>query len=604
MVRSLLRTCDTTHCVPYSPVRRRRPDRRLSFTGAWYNQAMTISETVEIESKFEVGTETPLPSAESLAPLVADAPVIHRLSATYFDTADLSLTRHKVTLRRRTGGDDAGWHLKLTTGAGRLELQAPLGDPSAVPQEFVAAVAGLVRKRTLTPVARVDNERHLHLLRDETGTSVVEFCDDHVSTESFIETFGSSACSPAGSAAGSAAGGYWREWEAELVDPSLPGSEANLEMVATACVEAGAAHSSSSSKLARTLGPVPSLYVVGVSAVRDALGEDLHQLLDHDPAARRGAMVGVHQMRVAVRGLRSTIETYASELAGETDDTGIDLAGVLGELKVLAAVLGKVRDIQVVDERLESLVAGYSVDVVPATTRQRLRTELDDEVRRAQGRVEIALGTDRYLDLLDRLHDLVEVAGTAPRADDADGNELDGPHLSSPAGTKSPRKARSEAEDMVLRGVDRQFAKFAKARIRTERDLESLDLTLAQREELTHVVRKRAKALRRVVSSLPENSDLMAAPLRTACQQLHTVLGEVQDSVTARAWLRRITRRAERDGESTFGLGVLFEHERGFSERGLAGFKNDAATVTAAYRELSTSRRAARRRGKNKKKKR
>lgn len=562
---------------------------------------MTISETVEIESKFEVANETPLPSAESLAPLVADAPVIHRLSATYFDTADLSLTRHKVTLRRRTGGDDAGWHLKLTTDAGRLELQAPLGDPGVVPQEFIAAVAGLVRGRPLTPAARVDNERHLHLLRDDTGTPVVEFCDDHVSTESFVEPYVGSAV---GSPSGSAAGGDWREWEAELVDPSLPDSEAYLKMVATACVEAGAAPSSSSSKLARTLGPVPSLYAVGVSAVRDALGEDLHQLLDHDPAARRGTMVGVHQMRVAVRGLQSTIESYASELDAETEGTGIDLAGVRGELKVLATVLGKVRDIQVVDERLEALVAAYSVDVIPTITRQRLRTELDNEERRARARVETALGTDRYLDLLDRLHDLVEVAGTAPRAGDADGGEPDSLHLSSPTGTRSPRKARREAEDMVLRGVDRQFAKFTKVRTRTERDLESLDLTLAQREELTHVVRKRAKALRRGVSSLPENSNLMVAPLRTACQRLHTVLGEVQDSVTARAWLRRIARRAERDGESTFGLGVLFEHERGFSERALAGFENDAATVTAAYRELSISRRAARRRDKNKKKKR
>lgn len=565
---------------------------------------MTISETVEIESKFEVGIETSLPAAESLAPLVADPPVIHHLSATYFDTADLSLTRHKITLRRRTGGDDAGWHLKLTTTAGRLELQAPLGDPNAVPQELIAAVAGVVRRRPLNPVARVDNERHLRLLRDEVGTPVIEFCDDHVSTESFVGSAGgdSAGVAPAG-------GGDWREWEAEIVDPSLAGSEAYLEIVSAACVEAGAVASSSSSKLARALGPIPPLSAVGtttvagttvagttvggwatrstaveVSPVRDALGEDLHQLIAHDPAARRGAMVGVHQMRVAVRGLRSTIESYARELAAETDETDIDLALILGELKVLAAVLGKVRDIQVVDERLAALVAGYSLDVIPTSTRERLRTEFDDEEARARTRVETALGTDRYLDLLDRLHELVDIAAPAP-------GEVD-----------SSRKARRAAEDMALRGVDRQFAKFTKVRTRTERDLASLDLTLAQREELTHVVRKRAKALRRGVSSLPENGELRVAPLRTACQRLHTVLGEVQDSVTARAWLRRVARRAERDGESTFGLGVLFEHERSFSERALAGFDNDAATITAAYRELSISRRADRRRAKLKKK--
>jgi len=151
--------------------------------------------------------------------------------------------------------------------------------------------------------------------------------------------------------------------------------------------------------------------------------------------------------------------------------------------------------------------------------------------------------------------------------------------------------------------VDRQFSKFTKVRTRTERDLDSLDLTLAQREELTHVVRKRAKALRRNVSAVPNTEDLTVAPLRTACDRLHTVLGEVQDSVTTRQWIRRIARRAEFAGESTFGLGVLFEHERAFSERTLEGFESDAAAVTAAYRELSESRRAARRRRKKKDKK-
>lgn len=151
---------------------------------------------------------------------------------------------------------------------------------------------------------------------------------------------------------------------------------------------------------------------------------------------------------------------------------------------------------------------------------------------------------------------------------------------------------------MILRGVDRQFREFSTVRTRTERDLASLDLTLAQREELTHVVRKRAKALRRNVSALPKSDDLTVAPLRTACDRLHTVLGEVQDSVTTRQWIRRIARRAESAGESTFGLGVIFEHERGFSERTLEGFESDAAAVTAAYHELSASRRTAQKRTK------
>ncbi|MGN0100708.1 MAG: CHAD domain-containing protein, partial [Dietzia sp.] len=382
----------------------------------------------------------------------------------------------------------------------------------------------------------------------------------------------------------------WREWEAEIVDPSRPDARAHLAAVAAACTDAGATTSSSSSKLARAIGPLPDAGAEGVSPVRDALSRDLDKLLDHDPAARRTTMTGVHQMRVAVRGLRSTISTYAAELEARTSDSDLDLPALLAELKVLAAVLGKLRDIQVVDERLATLAAGYPEDVVSPPTRRRLRTELDAEARRAGDRVTAALLSDRYLDLVDRLHDLVRVAGTGPSAD-------------SDESTTGGKAQRREAEELLLRGVDRQFERFTKVRTRTERDLAELDLTLAEREELTHVVRKRAKALRRNVSALSETDELRVTPLRDACQRLHTVLGDVQDSVTARQWLRRIARRAETAGESTFGFGVLFEHERGFSERALDGFEGDAAAVTAAYRELSESRRSARKRRKKKDKK-
>lgn len=543
------------------------------FTRNWYNRSMTINEAVEVESKFEVADDIRTPSADSFAPLVADSPVEHELSAVYYDTDDLSLTRHKVTLRRRTGGDDEGWHLKLPAHAGRIELQAPLGDE--VPEELLSAVAGLVRRRPLAPVARIDNLRQVHTLRDADGAAVIEFCDDHVSTQSLV-------------GGGSAA--TWREWEAEIVDPSRPDARAHLAAVAAACTDAGATTSSSSSKLARAIGPLPDAGAESVSPVRDALARDLEKLLDHDPAARRTTMTGVHQMRVAVRGLRSTISTYAAELEARTSGSDLDLPALLAELKVLAAVLGKLRDIQVVDERLATLAAGYPEDVVGPPTRRRLRTELDAEARRAGDRVTAALLSDRYLDLVDRLHDLVRVAGTGPSADP---DEL-------ATGGKAQRR---EAEELLLRGVDRQFERFTKVRTRTERDLAELDLTLAEREELTHVVRKRAKALRRNVTALSETAELKVTPLRDACQRLHTVLGDVQDSVTARQWLRRIARRAEIAGESTFGFGVLFEHERGFSERALDGFEGDAAAVTAAYRELSESRRSARKRRNKKDKK-
>src|SRR5215218_1326083 len=63
-----------------------------------------------------------------------------RLDATYFDTADLRLATAELTLRRRTGGFDAGWHLKVPAGnASRWEVRLPPGrvppgrTPRAVP---------------------------------------------------------------------------------------------------------------------------------------------------------------------------------------------------------------------------------------------------------------------------------------------------------------------------------------------------------------------------------------------------------------------------------------------------------------------------------------
>ena len=85
-------------------------------------------------------------------PLGIDGTIL--LAATYYDTFDLRLAKDKVTLRRRTGGKDAGWHLKLPgDGDGRREISAPLGRARAVPAELLELVQALVRTETLHPVA-------------------------------------------------------------------------------------------------------------------------------------------------------------------------------------------------------------------------------------------------------------------------------------------------------------------------------------------------------------------------------------------------------------------------------------------------------------------
>ena len=88
-----------------------------------------VTNTREIEMKYEAGPETVLPPLEDLPRVASEAaPDEVKLEAEYYDTADLRLLRAGVTLRRRRGGKDAGWHLKLPASPQtRREIRTPLG---------------------------------------------------------------------------------------------------------------------------------------------------------------------------------------------------------------------------------------------------------------------------------------------------------------------------------------------------------------------------------------------------------------------------------------------------------------------------------------------
>src|ERR1700744_2075997 len=92
--------------------------------------APKTSRHLEVERKFDVVDSTVSPSFDGLAAVarVEKAPA-QSLDATSFDTPGQALARHQVTLRRRTGGHAAGWHLKLPSGpVARTEVHAPLGE--------------------------------------------------------------------------------------------------------------------------------------------------------------------------------------------------------------------------------------------------------------------------------------------------------------------------------------------------------------------------------------------------------------------------------------------------------------------------------------------
>jgi hypothetical protein len=208
-----------------------------------------MSEFLEIEQKFDVDTEFERPSFGSLAGVSAAAPVLHHLSATYFDTADGRLAASKITLRRRTGGTDEGWHLKLPAGSGaRREVHAPLGTAERqVPQVLAARVAEVTCGQPLSPIATLDTERTVVTLHGDAGRVVAEVADDLVTGRRLPaggepEPGGTEGRPPGREL-------RWREIEVEVpaADPALQRAAADVLLAA------GARPAGHGSKLARVL---------------------------------------------------------------------------------------------------------------------------------------------------------------------------------------------------------------------------------------------------------------------------------------------------------------------------------------------------------------
>src|SRR5665647_493248 len=135
----------------------------------------------EVERKFNADPSALLPDLSVAAAAVSEA-VESQLDATYFDTADMRLARHRITLRRRTGGDDAGWHLKLPAGLDeRTEIRLPLGRATrTVPPALVGEIRAIVRNRPLIPIAILHTTRLERRLLDDAGTALATIADDTV----------------------------------------------------------------------------------------------------------------------------------------------------------------------------------------------------------------------------------------------------------------------------------------------------------------------------------------------------------------------------------------------------------------------------------------
>lgn len=486
---------------------------------------------IEIEIKYDVADTFKLPLLSGIEGVTAvEKPVEEQLEATYHDTPDLALARAGVTLRRRTGGGDEGWHLKLPrTLDERLELRRPLGKSASAPPSLARLVVAHSSRGRLSPVATLRTRRVVHRLLGTDERLVAEIADDHVEGE-----------------APGQSGTTWREIEVELTPGG--GDRALLAHIGERLQEAGACPSDAASKLARVLADrlpgddgsdaVDADDTRDVSAgelVRRHLSEQVSALKDLDPLVRLDFPDAVHKMRVTVRRLRSALATYRRLL--ERQDT----EPLRDELRWLGALLGDARDAEVIHSRLRGAIDEQHPSLVVGPVRRRLDRTMRYEHRQAHRRCVAAMDGDRYFELLHRLGQV------------AAGRSLRGKRIDKPADTAIPKEVARAAARM------RKFVDVAEALDAADRH--------AELDDALHEVRKAAKRVRYAAESATPVAGKGAKATVEAMKDLQDVLGEHQDTVVARTAVRRLSADAHAAGEDTFTWGRLHALEEASCDR-------------------------------------
>ncbi len=465
------------------------------------------SRYTETERKFEVVESTVTPSFDGLSSISrAERSPSQQLDAVYFDTPGRDLARHRITLRRRTGGPDEGWHLKLPAGPDtRTEVRAPLQDD--VPESLRDVVLAIVRDNPLAPVARISTSRTVEMLHGPEGSAVAEFCDDQVTA--------------------SAEGGdeqSWREWELELVEG---GDTGLLDRLTNRLLDAGALPAGHGSKLARVLAssePAAAVPEVSADPLHRAVAEQVGELLEWDRAMRSDVYDSVHQMRVTTRKIRSLLQSAEGSF-GITDDEWI-----LAELRELAGVLGVARDAEVLAERYENALDNLPESNIRGPVRERLVEGAKKRYQNGWRRSLTAVRSPRYFRLLDALEGLVAAEPPPPPAGD-------------------------DAAQTTLDSAYKRIRKAAKA-VRAAVDDPEVDS-----DEALHRIRKRAKQLRYTAAATG------ASKVADRAKTIQSLLGDHQDSVVSRSHLSRQAELAHAAGEDTFTYGLLYQQEHDLALR-------------------------------------
>jgi CHAD domain-containing protein len=428
------------------------------------------------------------------------------LTVTYYDTADLRLARAGSTLCRRTGGTGEGWYATVPIGSRHREVRVPLArSPGEVPAELATLFRAHTGERPLRRTALITVERDVWHLTGADGTALAELADDTVAARALGDVEGPVRT--------------WREVGVRSGPDDLLADDWFARADAIRANEAG--------RFTRTIGdllPAPDRARLGADSSGGAvvvayLRAQVGQVRAADPAVRLDDPDGVHDVRVAVRRLRSCLRVFRRIIDAPPELTA--------ELKWLSDVLGAARDIQVLEGQLAEAVAAVPAGLLLGPVRAGISRQLARRAADADQALREALNGQRYLDLLAALDSLLADPPCRDRAHRRAAQVL--PPLVASAYRKC-RKAAAAAS-----------AEHGQAR-----------------DAVLHRLRKRTKRLRYAAETVEPVVGAPARRRQRRAKKVQGALGDQHDLVELRPVLRELGVLAHLDGTNGFTFGLMY----------------------------------------------
>jgi CHAD domain-containing protein len=259
--------------------------------------------------------------------------------------------------------------------------------------------------------------------------------------------------------------------------------------------------------------------------IGDYVAEQCTVIIDSEAELRAGEDV-IHKARVAVRRLRSTIRVFADLFDAE------QAARLEEELVWWAGLLGKVRDMDILTQRQQALLAELPPELILGPVESTIAEELAAQRKQAMDEMLAALDSGRYRKFIGMAH-----------------------HWRSDPPLTAAAEASADSIDSAIKTANKKAGKRLATAIAARRAEEPSD-------ELFHRARKASKRHRYAVEAAVPVWGSKADKIISRRKDLQDLLGNHQDSIVSAAFLRELgARRGARSGHNGFTYGVLYARE-------------------------------------------